>query len=58
MEAIAPPILLKDGPQDFFEIEEKMAGYRMSKNIFEKCLKTRLRESLSWREMKMARGSC
>ena len=47
-----PPILLKDGPQDFFKIEEKMAGYRMSKKIFEKCLKTHLKQSLSWREMK------
>ena len=47
-----PPILLKDGPQDFFKIEEKMAGYRMSKKILEKCLKTRLKQSLSWREMK------
>ena len=28
-----------------------MAGYTMSKNIFEKCLKRCLRQSLRWREM-------
>ena len=51
-ERSCPPILSKDGPQDFFKLEEKMAGYRISKNISEKCLKTRLKKSLSWKDMK------
>ena len=39
-----PPILWKNGPWDFFKIEGKVAGYRMSKNISKKCLKTRFKK--------------
>ena len=51
MGAIAPPFYRKMVLKISLKSKRKMAGYRMSKNIFEKCLKRCLRQSLRWREM-------
>ena len=46
MEAITPPpILLKDGPQDFFKIEEKMDEQERFPEMLENALEI-------WRAMK------